>query len=402
MGKAKDEWTPRLWEGMDFLAWVRLLARNRFQVHPKYAYIAAIISGVSFTHMLLRWMQHGRYGRQIAETPIEKQPVFVLGHWRTGTTLLHELLILDDRFSYPDTYACMEPNHTLLTEHFVKRWMKWVVPNRRPMDNMAVGFDRPQEDEFALCMLGLPSTYTDFAFPNNPPLDPGSLDLSGLTPGELAKWKHGFRRFLQMLTFKDSQARSASKGLQSPRARSASKGPSSSLACAAGSGESRRLVLKSPPHTARVPVLLEMFPDARFIHIVRDPLVVFNSTVNLWKSLGRKHGLQVPRNDDAIREKVFREFRVIYDRLEEAKPRIPAGRFHELKYEDLVRDPVVEMRKAFDAVDLDGFDAYLPKLKGYLERTAGYETNKFTISDADRAEVSARWGDVIDRYGYNR
>ncbi|MFO0804434.1 MAG: sulfotransferase [Gemmataceae bacterium] len=368
MDKSKDEWTPRLWEGMDFLAWVRLLARNRFQVHPKYAYIAAIISGVSFTHMVLRWMQHGRYGRQIAETPIDKQPVFVLGHWRTGTTLLHELLILDDRFSYPDTYACMEPNHTLLTEHFVKRWMKWVVPNRRPMDNMAVGFDRPQEDEFALCMLGLPSTYTDFAFPNNAPLDPGSLDLSGLTPGEVAKWKRGFRRFLQMLTFKDP----------------------------------RRLVLKSPPHTARVPVLLDLFPDARFIHIVRDPFTVFQSTVNLWKSLGRKHGMQVPRNDAALREKVFREFRVIYDRLEEAKPRIPAGRFHELKYEDLVRDPAAEMRKAFDAVELGGFDAYLPKLKGYLERTAGYETNKFTISDADRAEVSARWGDVIDRYGYNR
>lgn len=381
MGKSKDEWTPRLWEGMDFLAWVRLLARNRFRVHPKYAYIAAIISGVSFTHMVLRWMQHGRYGRQIAGTRIEQQPIFVLGHWRTGTTLLHELLILDDRFSYPDTYACLEPNHTLLTEHFVKRWMQWVVPKSRPMDNMAVGFDRPQEDEFALCMLGLPSTYTDFAFPNNPPLDPGSLDLRGLKPGELAKWKRGFRSFLQMLTFKD----------RNPPPRS-------------GEGEwtPRRLVLKSPPHTARVRVLLEMFPDARFIHIVRDPYVVFQSTVNLWKSLGRKHGLQVPRNDAALREKVFREFRTIYDRLEEAKPTIPAGRFHELKYEDLVRDPVAEMRKAFEAVELGGFDEYLPKLKGYLERTAGYETNKFTISDADRAEVTARWGDVIARYGYER
>jgi len=385
MGKSKDEWTPRLWEGMDFLAWVRLLARNRFKVHPKYAYIAAIISGVGFTHMVLRWMQHARYGKQIAATPIPLHPIFVLGHWRTGTTLLHELLILDDRFTYPDTYACLEPNHTLLTERFVKRWMQWVVPKNRPMDNMAVGFDRPQEDEFALCMLGLPSTYTDFAFPNNPPLDPGALDLSGLSPGELAKWKRGFLSFLQMLTFKD-------------------KNPSPQPPPRNGEGEraARRLVLKSPPHTARVPVLLEMFPDARFIHIVRDPYVVFNSTVNLWKSLGRKHGLQVPRDDAAIREKVFREFRVIYERLEEARPHIPAGRFHELKYEDLVRDPAAELRKAFTAVELGGFDEYLPKLKGYLERTAGYETNKFAISDADRAEVAARWGDVIARHGYNR
>jgi hypothetical protein len=362
----KDEWSPRMWEGMDFLAWVRLLVRNRFAVEPPYWYIAAIVSGMSFTHMVLRWVQHGLYGDRIARTPIPHHPIFVIGHWRTGTTLLHELLILDERFSYPNTYACLEPNHTLLTEDFAKRYLNWAVPGRRPMDNMAAGWDHPQEDEFALGMLGLPTTYTDFAFPNRPPLDPGSLDLSGLTPTQLGQWKRTFRRFLQMLTFKDP----------------------------------RRLVLKSPPHTARVRVLLEMFPDARFVHIVRNPYVVFPSTVNLWKSLGRKHGLQTPRNEAAVREKVFREFRVIYDRLDEVKPLIPAGRFHELKYESLVKDPVGEMRKVYDAVGLDGFDSYRPKLEGYLQRTADYETNKYQLSDADREEVTRRWGDVIDRYGY--
>jgi hypothetical protein len=363
---SKDEWSPRLWEGMDFIGWWRLLVKNCFAVSPRYWYIAAIITVMSTLHMVLRWLQHNRFGGRIAATPIPLHPIFVIGHWRTGTTLLHELMILDERFAYPDTYACLDPNHTLLTEQFVKRYMQWVVPNRRPMDNMAVGFDRPQEDEFALCMLGQPTPYTDFAFPNRPPIYPGSLDLSGLKPAQLKRWKREFRRFLQMLTFKNR----------------------------------KRLVLKSPPHTARIPVLLELFPDARFIHIVRDPYIVFTSTVNLWKSLGKKHGLQVPRNDAALREKVFWEFRVLYDRLEEAKPLVPAGRFHEMKYELLVKDPVAEMRRAFDGVGLDGFEAYLPKLQEYLARTAGYETNKFTISDAEREEVKLRWGDVIHRYGY--
>ncbi|HEY3787407.1 MAG TPA: hypothetical protein VGL71_01075, partial [Urbifossiella sp.] len=83
-----------------------------------------------------------------------------------------------------------------------------------------------------------------------------------------------------------------------------------------------------------------------------------------------------------------------------AKALIPAGRFHELKYEALVEDPVNEMRKAFAGIGLDGFETYLPKLREYLARTAGYETNKFQISDADRAEVNRLWGDVIERYGY--
>lgn len=363
----REEWSPRMWEGLDFIGWLRLLVRNKFAVEPPYWYIAGFISGISFSHMVMRWIQHGLYGDRIARTPMTDHPIFVIGHWRTGTTLLHELMILDDRFTYPDTYACMEPNHTLLTEAFVKRYMGWAVPDRRPMDMMAAGWSRPQEDEFALCMLGLPSTYTDFAFPNRPPAYPGSLDLSGLSPSQLVRWKRELHRYLQMLTFRDP----------------------------------RRLVLKSPPHTARVPVLLEMFPDARFVHIVRNPYVVFPSTVNLWKALGRKHGLQTPRNEAAIREKVFREFRVIYDRLEETKGLIPPGRFHELRYESLVKDPVAEMRAVYAGVGLDGFEMYRPKLESYLHQNAGYETNTYEISGPERDEITRRWGDVIRRYKYD-
>ena len=56
-------------------------------------------------------------------------------------------------------------------------------------------------------------------------------------------------------------------------------------------------MLKSPTHTARVRTILEVFPDAKFIHIVRDPLVLFPSTVRLWKSLSEVQGFQIPRDD---------------------------------------------------------------------------------------------------------
>jgi len=360
-----EQWTPRLWHGFEFFGWLRLLVRNRFAVEPPYWHIALVTTVFSFAHLILRWMQYCWYGDRIAATQITDHPIFVIGHWRTGTTLLHELLILDDRWACPDTYACLEPNHTLLTEHVVKSYFGWAMPEQRPMDRMAAGWDRPQEDEFALCMLGLPSTYTDFAFPNRPPTS-GALDLSGLSRPELQRWKRGFRRFLQMLTFRDQ----------------------------------RRLVLKSPPHTARLPVLLEMFPDARFVHIVRDPYVVFPSTVHLWESLGRKHGLQAPRSATAIRDKVFREFRVIYDRLEESKGLVPPGRFFEVRYESLIKDPVGEMQRLYTELGLGGFEVYRPKLEAYLQKHTGYETNKYQLSDSDRDEITRQWGDVIRRYGY--
>lgn len=365
-GPKRDPWVPRMWEGSDYPAYLRLLARNHFAVHPRQLWIAAVASVVTVGNMVGRWFTTGLYGDAVRRTDLVGPPVFVIGHWRTGTTLLHELLCLDPRFGSPTYLHCFAPNHFLLSERLLKGPLKFMVPDKRPMDNMAAGWDRPQEDEFALCLLGLPSPYADIAFPNRPPVFPGSLDLSGLTPSQLARWKRGFRRFLQAVTYRDP----------------------------------RRLVLKSPPHTARVKVLLEMFPDARFVHIVRDPYVVFSSTVNLWTSLGRKHGLQTPRDQHRIREKVFTEFRTIYDRLEEAKPLIPRGQFHELRYEELVKDTPGKMRHVYDALDLGGHDEFEPRLRGYLAATKGYEANKYTLSEADRDEVTLRWGDVIQRYGY--
>ncbi|HEV3203266.1 MAG TPA: sulfotransferase [Gemmataceae bacterium] len=346
---------------------MRLLVRNRFAVHWRYWYIAAIITLISILHTLLRLFQTLRYGRQLARTKIRHAPIFIIGHWRTGTTLLHELMILDDRHNYPTTYECLSPNHFLLTEKFFSQWMRFLLPAHRPMDNMAAGWDRPQEDEFALCMLGQPSPYLTVAFPNHGPVFPEYLDLEGLSPRALAGWKKTFLGFLQQITARDS----------------------------------RRLVLKSPPHTARIKVLLEMFPNARFIHIVRSPYVIFPSTVHLWKSLYRNHGLQEP-NYQGLEEYVFTTFLHLYEKLEEGKKLVDKSRFYELRYEDLIADPIHQMRALFDHLELGEFERVLPKLDDYLRSVEGYETNKYEITPEMRSKIAQRWGPVIRRYGYER
>jgi hypothetical protein len=363
--KKVREWAPRIWEGCNLPAWLRLLARNRFAVQPPYWYIAAIVSAVSTCHTLIRFYQEAFYRHAIRRTPITHPPLFVLGHWRTGTTLLHELLILDPRHNFPNTYQCLEPNHFLLTEKIFSTAFRFLLPTRRPMDNMEAGWDKPQEDEFALCMLGLPSPYQHIAFPQNPPPPAEYLDLDGLPRRQRDRWKRAFYTYLQTLTYKDP----------------------------------RRLVLKSPPHTARIPTLLELFPDAKFVHIVRNPYVVFPSTVNLWQTFHRKHGLQRP-DCPWLEEYVYSTFLRMFDKFEAGSKLIAPGRFHELKYEDLTRDPIGQMRALYETLNLGGFDAVRPKMDEYMNRKRDYTTNKYQLPPEKKAEVTRRWGDWIRRWGY--
>ncbi len=361
----KPEWTPRMWEGCDFFAWLKLLFGNRCAVHPRYWYIAIIITVTSFTNTFLRLVQDAIFGRALRKLKLTQPPIFILGHWRTGTTLLHELAICDERFGFPTTFECMEPNHFLLTEAFFTRWLWFLMPATRPMDNMRAGFDRPQEDEFAMCMFGVGSPYLTIAFPNHPPQGQEYLDLEMVSPTGLRRWKRAFKQFLKRLTYKSG----------------------------------KRLVLKSPPHTARVKTLAPMFPGAIFIHIVRDPYVVFPSTVNLWRTLYNAHGLQVP-TCAGLEELVFATFTRMYERWEEAKQQLEPSRFYELRYEDLIKDPAGAMKKIYDHFQLGGFEQYLPRLQAYLATVKGYETNKYDLSNQQRAAIAQRWKAVIERYGY--
>jgi omega-hydroxy-beta-dihydromenaquinone-9 sulfotransferase len=361
----KPEWAPRMWEGCEFFAWLKLLFGNRCAVHPRYWYIAIIITVVSFANTFLRLVQDAIFGRAVRKVKIDQPPIFILGHWRTGTTLLHELMICDERFGFPTTFECMEPNHFLLTEAIFTRWLWFLMPATRPMDNMRAGFDRPQEDEFAMCMFGVGSPYLTIAFPNHPPQGQEYLDLEKVSPTALRRWKRAFKQFLKRLTYKSG----------------------------------KRLVLKSPPHTARVKTLAPMFPGAIFIHIVRDPYVVFPSTVNLWRTLYNTHGLQVP-TCAGLEELVFATFTRLYERWEEAKRQLEPNRFYELRYEDLIQDPAGAMKKVYEHFQLGGFEQYLPRLQQYLATVKGYETNKYELTDQERAAIAQRWRAVIERYGY--
>ncbi len=366
--KTKHDWRWSLWQiwqGMTFSVWVHLLWRNRFAVSPIRWALAAFATLCSLSNSLLMLLSEALFARRAARTLV-KPPIFIIGHWRTGTTLLHELLTLDDRHSYPSTYACLQPHHFVLTAWWGRLLWRWMLPARRAMDEMDNGPNRPQEDEFALCHLGLPSPYASLAFPRHRGDDQASLDLETLPPRQRQRWKKGLMWFLKRLTLMDS----------------------------------RRLVLKSPTHTARIKTLLELFPDAQFVHIVRDPFVVFSSSIHTWKTLRRAQSLQVSAEDDELEEYVFNNFETMYHAFDRDRHLIDPENFIEVRYEDLIGDMTVALRSIYDHLELGEFEAVCGKLKEFDARSRNYRTNRYEISADLRQRVYRRWRQHIDRWGY--
>ena len=358
-------YAARFWDGMRLSTWWNLLRENRFAFSPS-RFPAACMTFIAnpVNSFCFRW-QEFRWREQIEQITIDEPPLFVLGHWRSGTTLLHELLSLDPRHAFPTTYDCFAPNHFLSTRSFITRWFRFLMPEQRPMDNMLAGWDQPQEEEFALLNMGVPTIYRTTAFPNHGPVDLDSLDFQGFTEAEIADWKAAYMWFLQRLFFR----------------------------------EQRPLVLKSPPHLGRVRTLIDLFPTARFVHIVRDPTAVFPSAMRLWKSLFETQSVQVP-NHEGLEEFVYSVFSRLYDAFERDRLLIPPAQYTEVHYEKLAENPVESMQQIYDDLGITDFSEALPGVQAYLDSRQGYQTNRYDLDARTRGRIKSRWASYIDRYGY--
>ena len=352
---------------MPMRVWFDLVRENHWKISPSRLGLLGTISLAACFNSAAESVCKARFKRQLKSPPETDPPVFIIGHWRSGTTLLHEILMLDDRFCCPSTYQCFAPGHFLLTETVLTTMLAWIMPSKRPMDNVAAGWHRPQEDEFALVNMGAASPYRRMAFPNTMPAEPTALDLETLTTDEIDRWKSTLHRFISALAIRDD----------------------------------RRPVLKSPTHTARMATLSNMFPGARFIHIVRDPFIVFPSTKRLWHSLHHVQAMQID-SEKNTEEYVFKCFDTMYSAFERDRVKLKEEQLHEIHYEELVADPVASMKDAYEKLALGGFEKVRPAFERQAESMKGYTTNTYQHDSRIVSEISKRWQPFIQRYGYEQ
>lgn len=346
--------------------WFRHLARNRFQFDWNRLHIVLGVSCFMPGSDLLSLLQHLLFGKAIAKAQLAAPPLFVLGHWRSGTTLLHELLTLDTKFASPTTFECFAPSHFLLTEGLVTRFGGWLLPNKRPMDNMKAGWALPQEDEFALMNLGAPTPYAHIMFPQHDFVDENTLSSEEFTPEQLHQWKRLFDWFLRALTYKSSKP----------------------------------LILKSPPHTGRIQILRDMYPDAKFIHIARDPRKLYPSTMKLWKSLEAVQGLQRPTDPQRLSEFVLRSLESMYRSFEAGRRDLPESQIIDVRYEELVANPVEVIGRIYRQLNIGDFESVRGALMARSDSEKEYQTNRFGLEPEIEELVMSRWSSYAERYGY--
>jgi len=356
---------PGVLAGITAGDWVELLRENRFSVDPAYLVRAASVSACALMNSAFRRLEQYRYGRRWNDVAVAP-PLFVLGHWRSGTTHLHYLLGVDDRFACPAFYEVMYPHTFLSTGGSFSSPVAFLLPQRRPYDDVRLDLAVPCEDEFAMCVSGLRSPYLTGVFPRSADRYERFLTFRDAPRADVERWKAALLLLFRKLTLKHGKP----------------------------------LIVKSPAHTGRIGLLLELFPDAKFVHIHRDPFTVFQSFVHTHET-GLPFG-RLQRTDRFDWEGlVIRRYRDLYEAFFAERDLIPPGHFHELRFEDLERDPVGEVRKIYEALGLPDFGRFEPALRRYADSQKGYRKNEFPELRPDlRRRVAAEWRRSFDEWGY--
>ena len=324
--------------------------------------MAVMVTMCAAGNTALAKTQDWLYGKKVQTKPLAGPPIFILGHWRTGTTLLHELMSLDDRYATPTNYQCFVPHHFLITESVIPKFAK--IPAKRPQDNVEISWTSPQEDEFAICNYGLPTPYSRIAFPNRPARHYDYLNMEGIPARELEKWKAGLLQFVKNLNYVNGKP----------------------------------IVLKSPTHTGRIRVLLEMFPNAKFIHLARNPHEFIPSTFHLWRAIDASNGLQRPKETNQLQDHVFESFRRMYRGYDRYREMIPQGNLVEVRYEELTANAVGVLESIYDRLQLGQFDTVRSRIEDKLSSKSKYKKNQHNPSSELKKLISAECGDYMRKY----
>ena len=286
-------------------------------------------------------------------------------------------MALDDEFGYCSTFSVAFPSAFLWLKPF-KALFSGLVSETRPMDEMRLDLDTPQEDELGVSVLSAgTSPYMPLTFMTDEPSFRPYFSFKRAPAAARRRWSAAFLYLLRKLSV-------AARG--------------------------RRLVLKSPVHTARVGLLLQLFPEAQFVYLHRHPLVVYRSACHMADTTYWHMYVKQP-SDAQVHDFILEQFVTLWDEYAAEREKIPAGNLVEMSYEELSTDPVGAVRRVYAELSLPGFDERVgPRIEALQAGRAsaggpqlqGYRKNAFRPLPPELRElVARRWADYAAAWGYS-
>jgi hypothetical protein len=184
--------------GMRLPVLLRLALRNG--VSPRHLGRLIFLAQAGAWSGLLSMYESLRWGSALRHAATPDNPVFIVSHWRTGSTFLHQCLSCDPRFTIPTLLQCCYPTSFVTARRFAEPLMTALVPTHRPMDNVKLGPSEPQEDEDAVFrMTGLSPLErlifphgSDYFLANDAPFLPAGR-------ADMARWEKAFVYFVKKL-----------------------------------------------------------------------------------------------------------------------------------------------------------------------------------------------------------
>ena len=250
---------------------------------------------------------------------------------------------------------------------FFKKNMSWLMPDKRPTDNMELAVDLPQEEEFAISNMCPYTFYNFWFFPKYmQEYCDRYLIFKDITKPELDVWEETFRKLIKISLWNTG-------------------------------GE--QFLSKNPPHTGRVKELVKMFPNAKFIYLMRNPYTVFESTRSFFTNTIQPLKLE-EFSDEAIEENILITYRKLHDQYEADKHLIPEGNLIEVKFEDFEADALGMTEKIYRTLSLPGWENAKTAIAQYVGSKKGYKKNKYQYAERTKQLVEENWGDVLDQWGY--
>lgn len=352
--------------GADPLTLLVALFRNRplpLKVWP----LAGTMLLASLLRAPLSLGEHAWTAARSRHLPAPRAPVFILGHWRTGTTHLFNLMSRDPRFVWPDPFAVGLPWDHLLLGRPARPLMKRALPETRYIDGVEVNPDSPQEDEIALASMQGISYYHAIYFPRRfAARYRQGVFLEGVGDSELARWRRRFEYYNRKLL---------------------------------AARPDGTLLVKNPVYTGRVALIRKLWPDARFVHIYRNPYVVFESTRKFYRALLSRFALQ-EYDEDIVDSLIAETWPRMLDSLYRDVADLGDDRFVELSFESLTRDPLEQLERIYASLNISGFPEARSGFEAHLDSVAHYKKNEHVLTNETVAKVDRHWGELVRRWAY--